>query len=775
MTGSIPTPLPLLSPLISPLLLPRLSLLQSRPPAQRRWWRWCCRSVLAAALSVSVIGATSAFAAASLSEWQLSGYAVGIVPAPASAIIEFEGGHEWPNVFLRRVPVPGAPPSSTLVLPLENLGDQAIDLFVRIGDDAEATWPAHALSIRTLLAPHESRRLVIALTPNDPREHGMQDGPPPLGMPADPSAWLIPNPAGQVEPAAVRAIALVVWGESGSRRLRVGAPEWANWRWGDPAYRNLVDGFGQFARGEWPQKVHALEDLAPSDPSPRSDATAATDDLELSAGATPEGPAPAHPGVDRFGGTLGDPASSASGFFRVERDPQGRWWLFTPEGHRFFSIGVDAVDPQQDRTFVEGRESMFEALPEEGATTGLTGISEAASADIAERMPRFNRGRWFDFLGLNLSRRFGTHWRAAFDGEAIARLSMWGFNTLGNWSAPTLWDRHALPYTVPISVVGSFHRLPRARPEEAALPDPYDPKFAAALAAAVAAATRGRTGDPWLLGYFVDNELPWGVAHPQSDEERLSLALRVLAEPGPTPTRTALAQFLAAKYASVDALNRSWGTHLASFDELGRSFTPASSTWSGPAVADLEAFQADYVTRYYAQVAGALKRADAHHLYLGSRFAAQTDAALAACARYCDVLSFNIYGRDAGAALADRLGSRPGSSKAAFDRPVLISEFNFSSRDRGPFGRGVIDVGSEAQRAMAYQDFTRAAAQAPNVIGLHWFEYFDEPVSGRLLDGENSHFGLVGITDLPWQPFVSTVTAANRSLPSIHDKSGQPP
>jgi hypothetical protein len=44
---------------------------------------------------------------------------------------------------------------------------------------------------------------------------------------------------------------------------------------------------------------------------------------------------------------------------------------------------------------------------------------------------------------------------------------------------------------------------------------------------------------------------------------------------------------------------------------------------------------------------------------------------------------------------------------------------------------------------------------------VHWFQYLDQPVTGRLLDGENGHFGLVGITDLPFQGFVDSVRKSN--------------
>jgi hypothetical protein len=47
-------------------------------------------------------------------------------------------------------------------------------------------------------------------------------------------------------------------------------------------------------------------------------------------------------------------------------------------------------------------------------------------------------------------------------------------------------------------------------------------------------------------------------------------------------------------------------------------------------------------------------------------------------------------------------------------------------------------------------------------VGVHWFQYIDQPVTGRLLDGENSHIGLVGITDIPFGSFVEAVRAENR-------------
>jgi len=58
----------------------------------------------------------------------------------------------------------------------------------------------------------------------------------------------------------------------------------------------------------------------------------------------------------------------------------------------------------------------------------------------------------------------------------------------------------------------------------------------------------------------------------------------------------------------------------------------------------------------------------------------------------------------------------------------------------------------------------------PSIVGVHWFQYLDQPVSGRLLDGENGHLGLVGITDVPFQGFVEAVRKSNNQVADVLSK-----
>ncbi len=170
---------------------------------------------------------------------------------------------------------------------------------------------------------------------------------------------------------------------------------------------------------------------------------------------------------------------------------------------------------------------------------------------------------------------------------------------------------------------------------------------------------------------------------------------------------------------------------------------------------DVVAFGRAFADRYFSTVAQAIKRHDPDHLYLGTRFAAAPPEVIAACARWCDVLSFNVYGASSGVAAARWRG---------LDRPVLIGEFHFGSTDRGSFWPGMVDAGSEARRGPAYAAYLDAASKDPAVVGVHWYQYADEPLTGRPYDGENGHIGLVAVTDVPYAGFVEAVAAANRRV-----------
>lgn len=482
--------------------------------------------------------------------------------------------------------------------------------------------------------------------------------------------------------------------------------------------------------------------------------------------------------LDKFGGWNQGPAFKASGFFRTEKR-DGRWYLVTPEGHPFYSLGVNTVSPQVNQTYVAGREWMFESLPKpDEPLASHFGEGDNRGGNGADQGRGYNAGRWYDFYGANLQRLYGEPCAAQAPAEPAAeptsaapckatvdeqkwaahtldRLQAWGFNTVGNWSADSLGDAERVPYTLPLSIVGDYTSISTGTDWWGGMPDPFDPRFAMATERAVAIAARDHRDDPWLIGYYADNELAW--AGPGDDpQSRYALAYGTLKMTTDVPAKRAFLKQLRDKYRNQEGLSKAWGIDLPAWELMeDPGFVPPMPNPEHPEIEnDFKYFQKVFADTYFKTISDSLKWHAPNQLLLGGRFATSTPEAVASCAQYCDVLSFNMY----------TLKPQDGYDFAALralDKPVLITEFNFGSADRGPFWGGVTQLAREEDRGPAYANFLKQALNEPSIVGVHWFQYLDQPATGRLLDGENGHFGLVGITDLPYQGFVEAVRKSN--------------
>jgi len=79
----------------------------------------------------------------------------------------------------------------------------------------------------------------------------------------------------------------------------------------------------------------------------------------------------------------------------------------------------------------------------------------------------------------------------------------------------------------------------------------------------------------------------------------------------------------------------------------------------------------------------------------------------------------------------------------------------------------LLKVPTQNQRAMVVQRALQNFARCPNIIGTHWFQYYDEPQGGRA-DGEDYNMGLVDIYDQPYEELVTSFQRVNVSLPGLH-------
>ncbi len=118
-----------------------------------------------------------------------------------------------------------------------------------------------------------------------------------------------------------------------------------------------------------------------------------------------------------------------------------------------------------------------------------------------------------------------------------------------------------------------------------------------------------------------------------------------------------------------------------------------------------------------------------------------------ACAKYADVLSVNVYRHT------------PGNfrTKDFPDIPVLIGEYHFSTSlpGRGMFSPDIIAGSDETERAVNYLRYMQGALAHPNIVGAHWFQFRDQPLTGRF-DGEGYQIGFVDIADTPYRELTQT-------------------
>ena len=661
---------------------------------------------------------------------------------PAARVIF--GVADWPQVILR----PGAHPwnlsgDEMLVVPVENPEAEPVDLVIRVDEERHGTDepPSRAGGARIL--PHQVTAVVLPLQELDSMRMGMVAGPPASPPPLAEPATVIAGLRGSIDRSRVGAIRLIVPHPATTRTLILGDPAVISApEPGRNAYNGIVDAFGQYARAEWPEKVASAEDIR---------ARGRQEERELRAWRV------GLPRVDRFGGLLDIPAFRATGFFRTERR-DGRWWLVTPQGHGFFSLGVDVVRDDVGATYVSGRKFMFERLPEAGTPLAAHyGREDPQGTRPGQSDRRFDKGQYFDFYAANLERKYGRDYDDAWERTALARLSGWGFNTIGNWSDPHLVARDQMPFTVPVSPSGDFAHLGTGVSDWwTSMPDPFDPRFAAAVDKAVADAARRYRNDPFLVGYFVDNELHWSYDKPTDSKRRYALAIAVLALGPESPAKQAFLRLLAQRHAG--GLAAAWNLPVDTAEAVGGAgFALSPEDLRKPAiVADLAAFSTLAAETYYRTVAEAIRRHDPHHLYLGSRFQWRTPEAVAACAKYCDVVSFNIY--------EETLAGDEWKSFHGLGKPALIGEFHFGSADRGMFWPGLFTVTVEEQRGAAYGTYLKSVLRNPDFVGAHWFMYTDEPLTGRVLDGENGHVGFVSVADVPYRGLAEAARAANLEL-----------
>lgn len=667
--------------------------------------------------------------AATANNTRLKVVAQGATHGKRALQVEYPPNVDWPNLMFRAPEPWDWRGYAGLAFDLYNPTREAIRFGVRVDDDPRADGTNFCRQGAYTISPRTRASFVFPLGRN-PMDYGMR-GLPPLGK--NLTRIGVTN-EGKIRLEHIVAFQIFLWRDEQPRTLIVDNIRLIE---ADESLERIVDEFGQFTRADWQGKIRSISHL-------KRTLTLETRELERL-------PAPAD--FDEYGAWKSGPQLRATGYFRTEKVGD-KWWLVAPNGRLFFSTGMDCVH-YGDATFVTGREHMFTWLPREGEPLAKH-YGQASGA----LMGPIKEGKTYNFYAANLERKYGENYQQRWREQTLRRLRSWGFNTIANWSLGDWYRNGRVPYVATAGVWGEHKRVPSGSDYWGKMHDPYDPQFAVNARAGIEPVAQRVKDDPWCLGFFVDNELSW--AGQGEEGGRYGLAYGALSlNADESPAKRAFLEQLRGKYGSIERLNEAWGANYASWDAL-KPPVQLPPTPTRERQRDFSEFVRAFARKYFQTIRDILRELAPNHLYLGCRFAWYSLDAVIACAELCDVMSFNIY--------APKLNHGAYSFLLPLDKPVIIGEFHFGALDRGMFHTGLVAAANQRERARMYEEYVNSVIDHPLFVGCHWFQYMDQPLTGRWFDGENYNIGFVTITDTPYPEMVA---AARRVHGAMYARRGR--
>jgi hypothetical protein len=90
------------------------------------------------------------------------------------------------------------------------------------------------------------------------------------------------------------------------------------------------------------------------------------------------------------------------------------------------------------------------------------------------------------------------------------------------------------------------------------------------------------------------------------------------------------------------------------------------------------------------------------------------------------------------------------------------------------FHTGLVATGSQDERAECYRKYVNACLEQPRYIGVHWFQWKDQPLTGRG-DGENYQIGFLNVVDSPYPELVAAAKQVAAGMYSLRFSSSSSP
>jgi hypothetical protein len=336
------------------------------------------------------------------------------------------------------------------------------------------------------------------------------------------------------------------------------------------------------------------------------------------------------------------------------------------------------------------------------------------------------------------------------------RLADWGFNSAGAWSLPPKQLKLPSVINLELGRLARFHWF-----------DPFDPAAEQRMFEQAKQLTAPYRDSPYRIGYFSDNEVGWWDG---------ALFLFYGQQPATSFTKQRWLAMLREHYGG------NWQRFtkdfvppegIDSWEALLKAEKPTKLRVGGNGMPVVERWTGIVAEQYYKVARAALKAADPDALFFGDRLPIYYDqAAIRAETPYVDAIALNYNVDSPEGWLAPYFFD--GLRKLTNGKPELISEWFYAAHENRTGNRNnghLMTVETQAQRAAGAAASAKLFAGVPEIIGTHWFQYYDYPVGGRA-DSEDYNFGLVDIRGQPYEELVEALGAANRQLPTIHDHAG---
>lgn len=486
-----------------------------------------------------------------------------------------------------------------------------------------------------------------------------------------------------------------------------------------PVTEPVVDKFGQWTIKNWPGKIQNENELKVLLEGQLASAQTASFPQNWS----------------KYGGWK-EEKFEASGFFRTHNDGK-RWWLVDPDGYAFVSVGVDCIRSNASGVS-SGQEDLFAWLPDKNDELYNDGIS--ARGDYTQ----------VDFYQFNFMRVFGEKWRENWETITSGQIREFGINTIGNWSDIDYARKARIPYVLPLS------RFPSAEVQlYRDFPDVFADEYTN-NAKEFAQQLSEYKNDPYLIGYFLRNEPNWAFgAH--------DIAFEMFATTQPSASKNTFANWLSQQYSSIAEFNQNWNLELPDFESVTQQVFDEYP--SEKAKEDFWKFSEILVAKYVNVPCDEVEKVDPNHLNLGMRYAWMSSDLLYKAGERFDVFSINGYGN-------------PGPPETAeiariSGKPVMIGEFHFGATDRGLPATGIQGALSQTDRGKAYRYYIEQGLARPELIGMHYFQWLDQPVFGRF-DGENYNIGLMDICNTPYNELIEAAKLTHNKMYEVASGNEQP-